>query len=226
MSIKSMTLMLAAGGLSLWALHAAAQTNSTAPLKQPAPVSVSSASLVSRYSLLAGSTGNAQALVTGLQSGSSVTLTAMVLSDPTAPPVPPATFTPATPHLGLGEVNISLALARAELSKLGISNPTPAQLQAALNGGTLTAADGSSVKLSGVLAQRQAGLGWGQIARSMGLKLGSVVSASQSEHAGKKAGRGDADGSVHGAAASHANANAGGGNGGNGGNGGGGGSKK
>jgi hypothetical protein len=244
MSNKFITSALSAGVLCFLALSAVAQTTTaTTPAMQEEqpPVAVSSDRLVSRYSSLSGSTRNAQSLVTGLQSGSSITLV------PTGAPSPanqPVTFTPATPHLGLGEVNITLSLAKAELSKLGITNPTPAQLQAALNGGTLTAADGSSVKLAGVLAQRQSGQGWGQIANSMGVKLGSLVSASKTGHADSKAeheesgamhaARAD-DASAHGKSnstntASHANGNgggksSGGGGGGNGGGGGGGGKK-
>jgi hypothetical protein len=42
-----------------------------------------------------------------------------------------------------------------------------------------------SVTMAGVLAQRQSGLGWGQIANNMGVKLGSVVSASKTDKAAK-----------------------------------------
>jgi hypothetical protein len=95
----------------------------------------------------------------------------------TAPAHAPA---PAPTHLGQGETNISLALAKTELSKLGITHPTPAQLNAAQYGGTVTTRSGRRVQLVGVQTQRQSGMGWGQIAHSMGVKLGAVVSAAKS----------------------------------------------
>ena len=58
--------------------------------------------------------------------------------------------------------------------------PTPEQLAAVLNGGTIITAAGTTVTLAGILAQRQSGMGWGAIANAMGVKLGAVVSASKS----------------------------------------------
>ena len=78
-----------------------------------------------------------------------------------------------------GTTDISMTLAKTELSKLGISNPTPEQLKAALNGGTVTRADGTVVPLKGVMTQRDSGMGWGQIANAMGVKLGAVISAAK-----------------------------------------------
>ncbi|MBT9614183.1 MAG: hypothetical protein IV108_13045, partial [Burkholderiales bacterium] len=40
----------------------------------------------------------------------------------------------------------------------------------------------TTVQLRGVLTQRAAGQGWGQIANGMGVKLGSVVSGTKSKH--------------------------------------------
>src|SRR3546814_1567145 len=54
-------------------------------------------------------------------------------------------------------------------------SPTAAELEAVLNGGTLVMADGTSIDLNGVLAARAAGEGWGEIANSMGFKLGDVM---------------------------------------------------
>jgi hypothetical protein len=62
--------------------------------------------------------------------------------------------------LGYGEVNIALSLTSARLHDKGIDNPTPQQLQTSLNE---------------VLSQRTAGKGWGEIAHSMGFKLGEVM---------------------------------------------------
>lgn len=157
------------------AMAATASMSSTEPSSGPA------GKLIADYSAFAGSTSNAQALVAGLRDGTSVTLTS------TTPAVPSASFAPATGKLGYGNVDIALSLAKADLSRQGISNPTPAQLAAALNGGTVTTTAGSTA-LAGVLSQRSSGMGWGQIANSMGVHLGALVSDSKSSAAaGKKA---------------------------------------
>lgn len=189
-----------------------AATGSTAPAQQ----------LSSRYTGLAGSPKNATSLVSGLRNGTSVTLE----SNPNgpAPAAPPATFTPATGKLGYGNVNIALSLAKADLAKQGIANPTPSQLAAALNGGAINTSTGS-VTMAGVLSQRSAGMGWGQIAHSMGVKLGAVVSASKtgktagkSGHASTKSGTSSHSGAAHSSSSQGASGgNGGGGHGGGGG---------
>ncbi|MDR7308095.1 hypothetical protein [Rhodoferax saidenbachensis] len=160
-------------GLGL-AAAALAQTAPTPPAPT-APIATAprpaSDKLVGDYTVWAGSRPNAEALVLGLRNGSSVTLGAAASG---------TTFTPSTTtKLGTGEVNIALSLAKTSLAQQGITQPTPAQIAAALNGGTVTTAKGTQT-LPGVLAQRQSGMGWGQIAHAMGVKLGSVVSASKS----------------------------------------------
>jgi hypothetical protein len=135
--------------------------------------------LVSRYTKLAGSTANAQSLVTGLRTGTVVTFAATSTT-------PAVSFTPATQNMGYGNINIALALVKTALTKQGITNPTAAQIAAALNGGSITLTNGTVVTMAGVLTQRSVGMGWGQIAKSMNVKLGSVVSASKSDKAGKK----------------------------------------
>jgi len=57
---------------------------------------------------------------------------------------------------------MALQLARANLSKQGITEPTTGQL---------------ALATSDVQALRDSGMGWGQIANSLGLRLGAVVSA-------------------------------------------------
>jgi hypothetical protein len=126
------------------------------------------------FATFAGSEANAQALVTGLRTGDEVTLTSTVNGQATT-----TTFTPATSLKGYGNVFISLALARQELAAQGITNPTSAEIQAALNGGSITVGTGANAKtvqLSGVLALRASGEGWGQIAHQLDVKLGRVVS--------------------------------------------------
>jgi len=131
--------------------------------------------LAGSYTTFAGSTSNSQALVSGLRTG-----TAIVLVTPATATTPAVqtTFTPSTGSLGYGNVNIALALAQAELKTAGITQPTAAQIEAALNGGTVTGATGP-VQLTGVLALRSDGQGWGNIAKTLGFKLGDIESAAK-----------------------------------------------
>lgn len=167
MSLKTLILSLSIAG-ALIGLPAWAQTTTATGSVEK---------LTTQYSTLAGSRENANSLITGLRDGKNVLLTS-----PTAPSL---TFTPPTSKLGYGNINIALSLAKADLARQGIINPTPDQLAAALNGGTIVTAKGT-VTMAGVLAQRQAGMGWGQIANAMGVKLGAVVSASKTDKAGRK----------------------------------------
>jgi len=120
----------------------------------------SSDKLAERYTGLAGSTANAKSLVSGLRNDSAVTLESKSSK---------VTFTPPTDKMGYGNVDNALALAEASLKQKGITNPTPEQLKAALVGGTV-----NGKKLEGVLAMRAAGEGWGNIAHSLGIKMGDV----------------------------------------------------
>ena len=137
--------------------------------------STSILALSNQYSDFAGSPENAHALVLGLRDGMPIELTGSsgILSAFT----PSASFTPVTGKLGLGNIDIALSLAKVDLAKLGITNPTPAQLQATLNGGTFASTSGP-VTMAGILVQRQSGIGWGEIAKSMGVKLGTSVRTS------------------------------------------------
>jgi hypothetical protein len=127
------------------------------------------AEIAGKFTTLAGSDANATALVTGLHAGTSITLTSTVDGKDVT-----TTITPATSQQGFGSVYITLALAQAELTKMGITNPTAAQLEAILNGGSITTATGA-VSVSGILALRASGQGWGQIAQTLDVKLGRVL---------------------------------------------------
>ncbi|MEO8118615.1 MAG: hypothetical protein ABI606_04740 [Rhodoferax sp.] len=227
MSFKHTVIALAAGsGLLLFGVPAFSLTGQidTTTFVSTSSVPAPATKLAAQYSTLAGSTSNADALVAGLRDDTEVKLVG-------SPSVPSASFSPATGKLGYGNINIALSLAKADLAKQGITSPTPSQLAAALNGGLVTTATGT-VTMAGVLAQRQTGLGWGQIANAMGVKLGSLVSASKTDKAGPKAERvAKADAAAKSGQA-HANSgkgsaggNSGGGGGNGGGNGGGGGHK-
>lgn len=71
-------------------------------------------------------------------------------------------------------------LAKADLAKQGIANPTSSQLANAVKS---------------IQDQRASGLGWGQIANSLGLKLGDVVSAANRSGMAESAGKPGAAGS-------------------------------
>lgn len=129
------------------------------------------------FSTLAGSDENARRLVAALRTGNNVDFTWQDKDGK----IITTTIDPATGRMGLGNVFISLALARESLKQAGVVDPTPDQLNAALSGGTVIVG-GRAIELTGVLAQRSAGAGWGRIAQSLGVKLGAVVSAIKSEN--------------------------------------------
>ena len=119
--------------------------------------------LVDKYTPLAGSESNAQALVSGLRNDTAIKLTSRSSS---------TSLTPPTGKMGYGNVDHALALAEASLKEQGIAKPTPEQLRTALVGGTL-----NGTRVEGVLAMRASGQGWGQIAQSLGMKMGDVKRA-------------------------------------------------
>lgn len=147
-----------------------------APVTPAAPADgQQSTRLAASYTAFAGSSANAQALVTGLRSGTAILL---VTPATATTPAMQTTITPSTGQLGYGNVNIALALAQAQLAAAGITQPSTAQIQAALNGGAVTGTKGP-VQLTGVLALRAEGQGWGDIAKTLGFKLGDIMSAAK-----------------------------------------------
>lgn len=210
--MKPISLPWLAGVLSAWSIAAGAQTPE--PVSPPATTTTTTTTstpvktlggggspaetrIVNSFSAWAGSEDNARSLVTGLRQGSEITLTT-----PTSSGLPgsgtPGTgagttgtassggisFTPPTRPMGYGNVRIALSLAREQLAQSGITQPTPAQLEAALMGGTTTTgtatgtggAATTTASFPGVLQMRADGMGWGRIANSMGVKLGHVMS--------------------------------------------------
>lgn len=114
------------------------------------------------YTDFAGSDSNLQSLTTGLRSGSSITLT-------DSAGAPSTTFTPPTKPMGYGNITRALDFANRDLAAAGITDPTPQQIQAALNGGTVINAQGQATTLDGVLQLRSQGMGWGQIAHQLNI---------------------------------------------------------
>jgi hypothetical protein len=113
-------------------------------------LSQSEQQLIERYTDLAGSKENATSLITGLRDGKEVTLTNGGTAE---------TFTPATGKMGYGNVDNAIAIAERLLKDQEITDATPAQLEAAM---------------TDVLKLRAGGMGWGEIANSLGFKLGEV----------------------------------------------------
>ena len=124
--------------------------------------------LVDQFGRFAGSKSNAESLVNGLRNDQEVKLTS-------TRGAPTATFTPKTDRMGFGNVKIALTLAKATLAEQGITRPTPQQIEAALNGGTVTNRAGKQVQLTGILTQRASGMGWGKVAQANGFKLGELM---------------------------------------------------
>jgi hypothetical protein len=123
---------------------------------------------------LAGSRENAVALATALRNGSTATLTYTSIAVDGTTMTTTVTIVPPTKPMGWGNVSHSLALAQFALDQAGISNPTGAQLQTALQGGSFTTSDGRTLTFAGVLQQRADGMGWGRIAQSYGTTMGAV----------------------------------------------------
>jgi hypothetical protein len=121
--------------------------------------------LVEKYDRFAGSDKNARELVDGLRNDSQIELSKGGKT---------TTFKPATDQMGYGNVDLALGLAKASLAEHGIHKPTPEQIKAALNGGTVTTKSGQRVSLPGVLKLRASGMGWGQVAHKLGVKVGDV----------------------------------------------------
>ena len=121
--------------------------------------------LIEKYDRFAGSDRNARELVEGLRNDSQVDLSKDGKT---------TSFKPATDKMGYGNVDLALALAQASLAEHGIHKPTPEQIKAALNGGTVTTKSGQRVTLPGVLKLRASGMGWGQVAHKLGVKVGDV----------------------------------------------------
>jgi len=123
---------------------------------------------------MAGSPENAVALANALRTGTAASLTYTSVDAKGVATTTTLTITPPTKPMGWGNVSHSLALAQFALNQAGITQPTGAQLQTALLGGSFTTADGKTIVLAGVLQQRADGMGWGRIAQSYGTTMGAV----------------------------------------------------
>jgi hypothetical protein len=72
--------------------------------------------------------------------------------------------------MGYGNVRITLRLAEAQLSQMGITQPTTEELAAVLVGGEI-----NGTQVDGILTMRADGMGWGQIAQEYGMTVGQLM---------------------------------------------------
>lgn len=164
---------LAAACSLAWAGAALAQTTvsgSTSGITTAAGGSGTSAVYLkradTRFGGFTGSAENTESLASGLRTGSEVTLTGNGET---------ATFTPPTKPMGYGNVTRAMDLAQRDLAAAGITDPTPTEIQIAMMGGTITRTDGTTsttTTFDGVLTLRSQGMGWGQIAHTIGVHPG------------------------------------------------------
>lgn len=194
--MKISTLFFTAGLVGCWSGLGIAQTttalNAEATKMNTLAASQGDSKLVDKissdFSSFLGP--DSKAVVTGLRNGTPFTLTSTAPTSGTGTTGVTTTDTviinPPTGKMGHGNVFISLALAKQQLGAMGITEPTPQQLQAALTGGQITTTTGttatgtpmtSTQTLDGILTMRSENMGWGQIAQKLGYKLGPVISS-------------------------------------------------
>nr|WP_315496053.1 hypothetical protein [uncultured Rhodoferax sp.] len=118
--------------------------------------------LVTEFGPWVGSPQDTERLVQSLQSGQALD------------PIGAASGVPATGALGYGETRLALKLAQATLAQEGVTQPSGAQIQAALHGGTVDTANGPKA-LPGVLPQRAQGVSWGAMAQSAGMSVEDLI---------------------------------------------------
>ena len=109
-----------------------------------------SSRLASQYAAWAGGKSNADSLVRGLRTGSSITLVT-VSADRTKTI---AGFTAQT-QMSPEEVSAALASAKSTLARLGVRQPSADQIQAALIGGEVALPNGKTRLVQGSVALRQ-----------------------------------------------------------------------
>jgi len=174
-------LMLSIGVWSFGEANALAATDGPGP-DSPFNAQITAGAtdrLADHFVTFTGSEDNATALVTGLHNGTAIDLSTTVNGQTTT-----TTITPAAGAMTYGDVLQSLALAEAELTKLGITQPTTDQIQAALDGGSVTTGLGTTAvttPLTGVLVLKNQGNSWTQVAQSMGVDLGTAVMTARTQ---------------------------------------------
>ncbi len=139
---------------SLAASLAACGAASTTAIAAPAPVTTAAPTnssdgsrLANQYSGWAGSRSNADAIINGLRSGSSIT----IVTTDAERKVNLAGFTPPA-AMSDSQISSALGSAQRSLTRLGIQRPTAEQIQAALIGGEVMLPNGRSAMIQGPVA--------------------------------------------------------------------------
>ena len=132
------------------------------------------AKLTAEFAGFLGGEAQAQSVVTGLRQGTAFDLVTETTTTDSAGKVTTTstitTIDPPTDTMGYGNVRITLRLAEAQLSQMGITDPTAAELSAVLLGGDL-----NGTQVDGILTLRADGMGWGQIAKEYGMTVGQLM---------------------------------------------------
>lgn len=160
--LNPVRLALMAGLACVWVLLPAAPAMAA---KKKAPTEQThdyNERLVTEFMPLVGSRAETQALVSSLRDGR--------LAGATDAAIPAA----ATAPLSYGETRFALKLAQGRLAQDGVTQPSTAQLEAALYGGTLDSATGPKV-LAGVLPQHDRGVSWGSLAQDVGMTVEDLI---------------------------------------------------
>ena len=139
----SLAASLAACGAASQA-SAAPQQATTNNAPQPSP---DSSRLADRYAAFLGGRANADAVISGLRSGSSITL----VTSGADRNVNLAGFTPPG-AMSDAQINNALGSAQRTLTRLGIHKPSAEQIQAALIGGEVTQPNGNVAMVQGQFA--------------------------------------------------------------------------
>ena len=106
--------------------------------------------LSTQYSTWAGGKSNADALITGMQNGTTVMITTQNPDNTRSL----AGFTPQA-RMSTEEIGAALAKAKSTLASMGVKQPTADQIQAALIGGDVNLAGGRSKAVQGSVALLQ-----------------------------------------------------------------------
>ena len=105
--------------------------------------------LSNQYAGWAGGKSNADNLIGGMRSGSSITL----VTRSNGRSVSLAGFTPSR-AMTYGEIRTALSGAQQNLARMGVAQPNAEQIQAALIGGDVELGSGSSRQLAGMIIPR------------------------------------------------------------------------
>jgi hypothetical protein len=173
---RNASILLLASSLLMLPLAATAQSDKAGGVSTTTAGkggAVTGGALVERYKGLVGSEANAKSLVNGLRTKSEVVLVGPSTQPPRCIPGKPCQpanetvkFTPLTDPMGLGNVDIALALMEADLKGKSVMSAKPRHIKAALVGESVT-----GITFQGILKLRASGMGWGEIANKLGFKL-------------------------------------------------------